>query len=138
MKQVPTWLLMSTLCLLFLAFALGFYLGQRGTAGELRVAVVRKDASREERFQGVTEQPTGESSSSNAQNSPEKLLNLNEATKEELESLPGIGRVLAQRILDYREVYGDFLALEELTNVEGIGEGKLEEIRDLITVEEAQ
>ena len=100
--------------------------------------MVRKDASREERFQGVTEQPTGEGSSPNTQNSPEKLLNLNEATKEELESLPGIGRVLAQRILDYREAYGDFLALEELTNVEGIGEGKLEEIRDLITVEEAQ
>ncbi len=63
-------------------------------------------------------------------------ININYATLEELESLPGIGPVLAQRIIEYREVYGPFVDIEELLNVEGIGESLLEQIRDLITVEE--
>ncbi len=63
-------------------------------------------------------------------------ININYATLEELESLPGIGPVLAQRIIEYRETYGPFVDIEELLNVEGIGESLLEQIRDLITVEE--
>lgn len=62
-------------------------------------------------------------------------LDLNRATAQELTTLPGIGEVLAQRIVDYREAHGPFRSVEELIAVEGIGEGKLEKLRELVTVE---
>ena len=62
-------------------------------------------------------------------------LNINTATIPELDELPGIGPVLAQRIVDYRTTYGKYKAVEELLKVNGIGDAKLMEIIDLITVE---
>ena len=62
-------------------------------------------------------------------------VNLNTATAEQLETLPGIGPDLAQRILDYRTVNGPFKNVDGLLNVKGIGEGKLTKMRDQITVE---
>ncbi len=62
-------------------------------------------------------------------------LNINTATATELETLPGIGPTLAQRIVDYREAHGPFAAVEDIMNVRGIGEGLFSEIRDLIAVE---
>jgi competence protein ComEA len=61
-----------------------------------------------------------------------RKINLNTATKEELESLPGIGPVLAQRIIDYREEHGPFQSVDELLKVKGIGTELLEKIRDLV------
>ncbi len=60
-------------------------------------------------------------------------VNINTASKEELESLPGIGPTLAQRIIEYREENGPFSSAEDLLNVKGIGEKKLEKIKDQIT-----
>lgn len=73
---------------------------------------------------------------STPQNTPTALININYATLEELMTLPGIGPLLAQRIIEYRENYGPFVDVEELLNVEGIGEALLDRIRNLITVEE--
>ena len=61
-------------------------------------------------------------------------ISINDADKESLMALPGIGEVLAQRILDYRDENGAFSAPEALLNVEGIGKKRLEEILDLITI----
>lgn len=61
-------------------------------------------------------------------------ININAATAPELEQLPGIGPALAQNIVDYREAHGPFLELEDLLAVSGIGEAKLQQIRDLITL----
>ncbi len=61
-------------------------------------------------------------------------ININTASVQELTSLPGIGQVLAQRIVDHRSKYGPFDAIGELANVEGIGLQKLEAIWQYITV----
>ena len=57
-------------------------------------------------------------------------------TMEELTALPGIGQVLAERIIAYREAHGGFQTVEELMEVDGIGEKKLSELRDRVTVGE--
>lgn len=62
------------------------------------------------------------------------LININTAILAELDSLPGIGPVLAQRILDYREEHGPFQNVDELKNVRGIGDSLFEDILDRLTV----
>ena len=61
-------------------------------------------------------------------------LNVNTASAAELETLPGIGEVLAGRIVAHREANGPYQRVEELTAVEGVSEGLVDELRDLITV----
>lgn len=61
-------------------------------------------------------------------------LDINECSELQLMELPGIGEVLAQRIIDYREVNGPYSAVEDLMNVEGIGQKKLEAIEAYIKV----
>jgi competence protein ComEA len=62
------------------------------------------------------------------------LVNLNSATVAELETLPGIGPVLAQKIVDYRTEHGPFTRVEDLMNVSGIGEARFAELKDKVTV----
>jgi competence protein ComEA len=62
------------------------------------------------------------------------LININTATPEDLEVLPGIGEVLAAAIVSYREEHGPFTTVDALIDVSGIGEVTLEEIRELVTV----
>ncbi|HEV3473882.1 MAG TPA: ComEA family DNA-binding protein [Actinomycetota bacterium] len=62
------------------------------------------------------------------------LININTAAPEELETLPGIGEVLAAAIVSYREEHGPFPSVDALIDVSGIGEVTLEEIRELVTV----
>jgi len=60
-------------------------------------------------------------------------LNVNAASAEELEELPGIGPTLSARIVAYRDEHGPFSSPDELQNVEGIGAGTMERIRAMIT-----
>lgn len=62
------------------------------------------------------------------------LININTATLDELDRLPEIGPVTAQRIIDYRMVNGPFKAIEDLLNVEKIGQVTFDKIKDLVTV----
>ena len=64
------------------------------------------------------------------------LVNINDATLEELDGLPGIGPTTAQNIVDFRSANGLFLSIEEVMLVSGIGEAKFAQIESLITVQE--
>lgn len=65
---------------------------------------------------------------------PPGLINLNTATLAELDTLPGVGPVLAQRIIDHRNRTGGFKSVEELRKVEGVGDARFEQLKDLVTV----
>lgn len=109
----------SALILIFCGFALGFFYGRQAGGVEPRDRSVPT----------VSAVPDTE---------PETLpipspINLNTATAEELTTLPGIGEVLAGRIVAYREQYGPFLCVDELKAVYGIDEKKLEAVRNLVT-----
>lgn len=62
------------------------------------------------------------------------LLDLNSATDQDFEALPGIGPKLAERIMKYRRSVGGFHSLDELRKVKGVGKKKFERIRPLVTV----
>lgn len=64
-----------------------------------------------------------------------KKININSAYSGDLQMLPGIGEVMAERIIDYREQKGPFKKTEEIKKVKGIGDKKYAQIMDYITVE---
>lgn len=65
---------------------------------------------------------------------PGAKVNLNTATAEQLDTLPGVGPVTAQAILDWREENGRFGSVEDLLDVKGIGDATLDELRDFVIV----
>lgn len=80
-----------------------------------------------------SEETTGATQASETEFVGPGVININTATAEQLQLLEGIGPVLADRIVAYRETYGNFQSIGELMNVSGLGEKKLEAIWDLIT-----
>lgn len=66
----------------------------------------------------------------------EKKININMAYSADLQRLPGIGEVTAERIIDFREHNGNFKRIEDLMLVKGIGIKKFGKIKDLITIEQ--
>jgi competence protein ComEA len=59
-------------------------------------------------------------------------VHLNTATLEQLDALPGVGPVTAQKIIDYRAQHGSFQSVDELDAIPGIGPARLDELRDLV------
>jgi comEA protein len=65
----------------------------------------------------------------------EKLVNINKATSQELMRLPGIGKTLAERIVEYRRSYGPFKRIEDITRVSGIGVDKFNRMKEFLAVQ---
>ena len=65
---------------------------------------------------------------------PGALVDLNSATAEQLDTLPGVGPATAAAIIAHRDRHGPFTSVDQLLDVRGIGEAKLEQLRDLVSV----
>ena len=145
-----SWLIyciMAVLC----AFSLGWVLGSGGTHETVTVQVSSQpqetqespapeetqtpEAPEEIQEEAPLELEEAEQQTQLSAPTEEAPLNLNTATQAELELLPGIGPVLAQAILDYRDSFGGFSAKEQLKEVSGIGEKRYAAVEALITVE---
>ena len=119
--------LLAVVTALFVGFTLGLFVGRNTGSGTVTLAVSPQ----------MQTAPTAAATAA-AETVPEETVsfpvNINTADADTLTALPGIGQVLAERILAYRQQNGSFRAIEEITKVEGIGEKKAEAILDLITV----
>lgn len=82
----------------------------------------------------TTRTPSGVRGRADVTRPPAVLLDLNRATSEELQAIPGIGPVIAQRIVAYRNEHGPFRRPEQLMEVPGVGEKTFERIAPLVTV----
>ena len=82
----------------------------------------------------VEEEDTSSAASTDSSSTSSALVNINTADADELDTLPGIGPVLAQAIIDDREANGSFTSIEDIMRVSGIGEAKYANIKDLICV----
>ena len=130
-------------CAGFLLFGLGLYFG-RTTGGTVlyqrpaaasSVAAEAPEALEEPEAPEAPEEPAAPEEAETAPEGMASRVNLNTADAAALESLPGIGPALAQRIIDYRMANGPFQTTAEIQDVRGIGAGIYAKIKDSITVE---
>ena len=117
MKKSAFWCLLLIGCSC-IAFTGGFFLGRNANRTPVQVGALP---------------PVSADSSESGEKDPE-LIDINTATLEQLQTLPKVGPVLAQRILAYRQENGPFRDIRDIAKVEGIGETILDAIMAYITV----
>jgi competence protein ComEA len=105
------------------------------TEGDLALLnLARKVTDGELILVGVTPPPGGPNASDGTGGGEPGLVNLNTATSTQLQTLPGVGPVLADRIIAYRDEHGRFTSVTDLRNVTGIGDARYNELKDRVTV----
>lgn len=122
------------LAVLAAVFTLGFFAGRSG--GSSFVVQTQEQVSQESTDAEQTTASAAESDASPAQEIiSESKVNINTADSALLQTLPGIGDTLAGRIIAYREENGNFTIIDEITDVNGLGDKLFENLQDLITVD---
>lgn len=119
-----------TITFLFIGFTAGIFVGRNFHSGPVQLSTIPQNTTA---ATDSSDKHTGPTFGSESMPSNTKI-NINTATVLELSTLPGIGEVIAQRIVDYRETHGQFDKLADLLNVEGIGQKRLEQILEYITI----
>ena len=118
----------------FVLFTGGWFLARQSDAQPYQVTTTQS-ASAEQGREDASALPAGASEEERPDSLLEgEIININTAGPEDLQRLPGIGEKRAQAIADYREEHGPFRSVDELDNVDGIGEGILSGLRDYVTV----
>ena len=118
-QKIP---ILALITCIFLGFLLGFFAGRNLNRTPVQIQAISAATG--------TTAPV-EVSTQEVQTFP---ININTATVQELQALPGIGATYAQRIVDYRQANGPFTSPAQLLNVKGIGESRLTSIWDYITI----
>ena len=114
---------------LFLVLTIGIFIGRNSVSGMIVIP-----GNEDNNTESATQNDQEDSAISTELSTEIGKININTASVSLLQMLPNIGNVLAQRIVDYRTENGNFTVLEDLLLVEGIGEKRLEQIREYITV----
>lgn len=123
-------------------FILGFSLGRNPTDDGMilissQSAIESSAIVDSEPESSAVDQPSSAlPESSQSEESTAFPIDLNTADAAQLDTVPGIGEVIAGRIIEYRNSVGKFKTVDELLNVKGIGEKTLDEMRDYLTVSE--
>jgi competence protein ComEA len=99
-----------------------------GTEGSSTATTSKKSSDQ------TSSKPPSATGSASGKLAPGQTVNINTASAEELDALPGIGPTKAQAIIDYRNQHGSFNSIEDIQNVKGIKEGEFGKIKDHIRV----
>jgi competence protein ComEA len=120
--------------LAFVTFVAGFYTGRNTADTRIEISGYTTTAPAIPVPPASSNTDTDPSSTQTTDAASPFPININTATLEDLDLIPGIGPVIAQRILDYREEIGQFTHVEELLDVSGIGEKTLAKMLQYITL----
>ena len=139
-ERLRKWAILA-LVVLALVFSVGFLLGRASVPYPISAAVSHvPETNTENEKQDAEENEAADSTAAETdgadQAAPQGIVNINTADADALQTLPGVGEVLAGRIIEYRELSGGFVTVEQLMEVSGIGRQKFDALRDDITVED--